>query len=766
MSKIYRVRAAILSIVLVATVFTNPAAGFELWLQAPTELSETPPDRGIVRAFAETGEDIAEILEFETAVPGRLEVELPHSGEWRFELEAERYWAPEVSLVPEAGVAQVWRLQPTTVVEGSVLLGKEGELPEQITFGFRALPEKQGQESAFEGEVSCPLDEEGSFSCRVAAGRLDLALRAEGFVSHYFWALELEPWAEKDLGALELRPGASLVGWVETADGSPITEDAHVRLAPMLSPNVEPELAGRARSLQLRAPVNERGFFQIAGVEIGAYRLIAEQEGFAPLKTPKILVSEAREKELPETLVLHRPLELELEVVPPLDIRGRRWRVALVRLGDPEAVAQAWLSEEGRWRRPGLEPGRYQVMINDSQGSRVGAEWIDLAPGESEVLIELPVVRVEGRVSLGEEPLEAEIAFGGRSGSVSIALASGEEGFFEGIVPREGEWDVDVRSTDPKVNRRLRKVPVEVNPALGVAVVDLELPDTLLEGEVVDEGGAPVEGAAVISLPLPAVEKPSTAFTDEEGHFELRGFATGSFRIEARAQGPRGTMTSEAVELELSEDDPTASVRLVVRDVLQLRGRVISTTGSVVAGAALTARPVMVEGLPAMILPMATSGTDGGYVLELPPGAAGAEITIMAPGFVLTRREVAADPSKTLDLVVEPQDRGGTLRLSLAERIGDGFEGRGHPYVLHDGVERYSVGTLRNWAFRSGVIAPGAEMAVPAMPAGAWALCRPGKTGSPADHGSQCSEGFLAPTGELKLEEPGSAPEENSAISF
>ncbi|NJL27610.1 MAG: carboxypeptidase regulatory-like domain-containing protein [Thermoanaerobaculia bacterium] len=599
---------ALLALSLPPTVVAEDALiQLELEIQAVGEPASPTP--AILRATATEPSDPekpATVLENEAQIPGRVTLQLPHEGAWRVSLESSQFWAAALDVTPEPGVAKLWRVRPTAVVRGRLRTAEAGGLPETIRLGFRSLAERPGQPVDVEGEVACPVGEGGALECRPPAGILDLALRAQGFVSHYLWASELAAGESRDLGSLELRRGASLVGWVETEDRSPIVS-CKVRLEPFIPNGSDPELVARAGQLGVSASVNERGFFQLAGIEMGTYRLIVEQAGYATLTTLPVAIAEVLEKRFGEPLILHRPLNLDVAIVPATDARGRAWRLTLLESGKPEPVALGQSDAEGRWQKAGLATGAYQLMVNDGQGSRVAMEPIVLEAGKTEFLVQLPFFRVEGRVTLGGEPLAADLAFGGRSGAVSVAVESDAEGEFSAQLAREGEWDVDVAATEPKVFRRLRKVPVAREPGSGRAWVEIDLPDTLLEGEVVDEAGAAVPDATVLILVFPAVERPSTVRTDEKGHFELRGFEPGAFRLEARAKGKFGQRTSETVEVHVDKDEGRAEVKLVVRDLVEVRGRVVTSGGSGVPGASILAMPAVATGVPVLIPPQTTT---------------------------------------------------------------------------------------------------------------------------------------------------------------
>ncbi len=95
------------------------------------------------------------------------------------------------------------------------------------------------------------------------------------------------------------------------------------------------------------------------------------------------------------------------------------------------------------------------------------------------------------------------MAFGGASGTTSVLMFADDEGLFQGSLPRSGSWQVDVKSRGFGVHRRLRAVEVEPAAGSSRAWVEIELPGTRLEGEVVDAQGRGIDRATVMAVPVP-----------------------------------------------------------------------------------------------------------------------------------------------------------------------------------------------------------------------------------------------------------------------
>lgn len=100
----------------------------------------------------------------------------------------------------------------------------------------------------------------------------------------------------------------------------------------------------------------------------------------------------------------------------------------------------------------GLPAGHYEIRVGDGQGNRWREELVQLF-GHDYLQMELEVVPVEGRARRGDEPLtDAMLWFGGLWGAERMAFRTDSLGEFRGLLPRDGEWTVDLTaapSCDP-----------------------------------------------------------------------------------------------------------------------------------------------------------------------------------------------------------------------------------------------------------------------------------------------------------------------------
>ncbi|HEY7216387.1 MAG TPA: carboxypeptidase-like regulatory domain-containing protein, partial [Thermoanaerobaculia bacterium] len=556
--------------------------------------------------------------------------------------------------------------------------------------------------------VLCPV-RESVWTCEVPAARLDLRIKGEGFIPLYLWGVAVEPAKTRDLGLLRLRRGASVAGWVQSETGEP--------LPPSVSVELEPESSGvpgsrgeydRLRSLTLETRTNERGFFQFEGVKPGSYVVTASKEGFAPARRGSIVVREGLQAEILEPLQLAKPLELEVRLDPALDPFGHRWRLRLSQPDLPgELNEDLWngtASAEGLWHLAGLAPGSYRLHVLGDSGTRWAAQEIQLEPGRTSVDIEIPLILVKGSVTLGDDPLSATLWFGGRSGSRRIRFQSDDDGRFEGFLPSEGVWPVDLASDEHDLRQTLDPVEVKVPEGKTYAAVKVRIPDTRLAGEVVDETGRKAP-RALVSL---YIKGNTQVYADEKGEFELRGVKPGPTAIEAE-DGPR---TTGPVEIVVEENRETPRVRLVLREVLTIRGRVFSSLGPT-PGAQLNGFPAVDQVGYSSSFEVVT-GPDGGFLLKLPVSTQRVNLLVFAPGFAMRMMSVAVERDRPLEIAVEPT--GGTLVLELPA------DAEPPPLLAHAGAFTFPL-FLQRWATLQGAVQVPGRLTLPNVEPGAYSLC-------------------------------------------
>lgn len=545
------------------------------------------------------------------------------------------------------------------------------------------------------GTVECPVVNR-SFRCQAPAGRFDLRLRARGFVSHFRWGVAVEAGLAHDLGTLSLVAGASLVGRLELADGKLDPLRARVRLSPMLAAPTPADQTHRHAAAGLSTQVSEQGLFHFQGLAAGSYRLEAEHPGMAPAKLEPLTIFAQAETELASPITLAPPLTALVVVTPPLDPEGKPWHFQLW-LDGPVAglsssVAKGELGPAGSHRQQGLAPGLYRLRIADRSGSSMAFDSFRLAAEGERVEIDLPLVWLEGRLRYGDEPLAAEIWFGGRGGRESVRLLSDDEGEFFGYLPRDGRWQVEVLAEQYGVSRRLQGVEVRKRSGAGSAKVELQLPATEIGGVVVDRAGTGQARARVTLVSEEAAEFQTTT-SDFEGFFTLRGVAPGTGFVVAETAGKSSPREKVAV----LEDAATPSVRLVVEPLEVLSGRVFGPGGGV-AAAFVEAEVFDRSGVPIPPLRSAVADVAGNFRLDLPADAVAANLTLLPPGFAIGFvRLLDLERVRTAPLEIAVSPLSGQLDLSTESGF-DWEDPTGSKPALFFADGAFAPNVLYRWA--------------------------------------------------------------------
>lgn len=690
----------------------------------------------------------------------------PIDGPWELTAQIPGFWVqPEtIYFTPTHREAErrlsVWR---AAKVVGSVQLPKAGDkLPRELGLQVESPETRDSGPRVRRSSVTCPLEATGAFTCEVPATTLDLVLRADGFVPHYLWAAATQPGKTSDLGSFALQRGASLAGWVKPEDGRVLAGRCTATLAPASAPGY----GGRDQDRQLSTaavtvPVSANGFFQFRGVAAGAYSISAVQPGFVSTMVRDLEVWKGSETLLQAPVLLRRPLALGFTLVPSIDWLGKPWQLEVWRLSDltgragarPEFEGSA--GPEGRVAIANQGPGRFMVKVSDSMGNHLYYDrgLAITGPENAEQRIDIEVLRLRGTVRLGGEPLAARIWLGGRHGAERAELQSNADGELEGVIPRAGGWLFMVESSDPKVDTHGEVEVEEIEP--GEARVEIEIPDTLVFGRVVDEQGATVQGA---SVDVVAGDYGSSVFADAAGGFEFRGLPEGLASLSAEHHtAPSMPWSSETLVIPLADGDRRGPIELRLRRTREIAGRVESPRGPV-AGATVHLQPTA----PGWGYPGETkSDLAGEWSARVAGDAQRLLVWVLPPGGALKAFAMEA-PEGRVALFVPTE--GGELEI---------FWWPSQPQPADPGkLHLFQNGTflppplLRQWAEGHGVMWPRqpaksgeVAMPVPRLAPGDYLACH-APTPPPnftdlltwARKQGRCASGYLDAGGTLRLE--------------
>lgn len=523
-----------------------------------------------------------------------------------------------------------------------------------------------------------------------------------------------------------------------------VTVDLRPATVPSAPGHVEPE---RFQQLRRSVTANENGHFQFAELVTGEYFLTAHARGFAKSSVGPISVFAPNESLLENPIVLRPPTSFEAVVHPPLAPTGDPWRLWLRPKPGPgqdlSLSLGGYVEADGSWRQDDLPEGSYYLTVF-SAATEWLTEEVEVRAGVPHHQIEVPVVSVEGEVRWRGAPRSLALWFVeiGTRKRTRFQLVEDE---FEGYLPYEGLWQVLLYDASTRRRHFLEPVDIQVSEASGIARVEIEVPQGMLHGQVIDSNG---KGVDKIEVSLGVARNPglpSTVWTNADGEFTFDLLAPQSYVV--RVDDQRFAEVSQSVELQEGLEPPPVILRLeeektmtvrVVAEGLPLPGSLILTLPSGMDGRRIQSSFTGVTGEAELGFPKQTSSL---ITLVFPPGYAARWLVLDARG------DEAEVPVSTA---------GGTLTVTWSPRPA--FEAgplKYQPMIRHDAM-LLPLGLFQRWASERGVWAPEqGRVTIPMLEPGSYAACAPGA--SEAAEGAvetPCSRGFVAPSGELVLSLP------------
>ncbi len=690
------------------------------------------------------------------SVPGTAEPDVPPGSAWQLSVGVQGYWsAPRI--VVGGQVARPVELLPAGALAGEVVMPGGEAVPPALTLRFRSAP---GAAHALEETAESCAIVERHFRCDLPAGSLDLRLRARGFLTVYRWGVLVPLHGKLELGSLQLRPGSSVVGWVDAPARDFRFQDGSVELAPQVAgvPSTAAE-SGRREERTVQTKVNTRGFFEFSAVAPGGYVLVVRHPGYAPTRLFPVLVYANAETE-PRPIQLQPAVRFEARLEPPADPYGTRWQIVLWKRGavpgQLDVVSRSVAASDGVWRADAVEPGDYVLEVRGAYSSRWAFKDLSLQPGMAPYEVHLPLVEVEGTVAIGDDPLESLLWFGGQNGAQRVAARSDRKGRFAVVLPQRPSWDVQVENAPLHISGWVKNLAIREVPGTRAAKVTIELPDTTVRGDVQDDQGRAVPKADVMAV---GDQVASAVAVAPDGGFEFKGFDPGTWRFEAQAAGGADGLFADSVEISLADHQAVEAVHLVLRKRILVSGQVVTPAGDPLPGAKVTglieqaARPL------SSVEPSAYSDVNGVFELRLPAETQGLQLTVMPPGYAVTQLRV--DARSSAPLVIPVSQVGGTVVVEYASRAAAEAPWlRGSTSLFHEYLLPYPT-PLLDWAAINGTVQPSAaRFVLPMLEPGRYTACW--KTGSlvaasgllPGGSDASCATGELSPFGELLLNIP------------
>jgi hypothetical protein len=540
-------------------------------------------------------------------------------------LVSKRCWAPTVLVAPDAGSVDlpVW---PAATVRGTFALGERVQAPKELMLRLSGSADgKARSESQKFGTFETPCEvRDKQWRCNVPAGlALDARLEAKGFIPIYFWDLTTNVQGVHDLGALEMRRGASVRGWVRVDGASPRASlTVQLELPTYVTPDTAP---GKAVSGWKVSP-NARGFFQFSDVPPGIYNVVARAGGLSPARVEGVRIDGIREVALAAALVLQPLASLDVIVSPPLQADGKPWGIELDRvLSDMlhSPLTKSIAGPEGRHLFENIEAGNYSVAVLDARGSVVRRERLTVDRSNPPLLVHLDQIPIRGKVRSGDRPVRAGLVF--QTIGSTVEMQADESGSFAGMLPQEAKYKVFVQlDGNTSIYRR---VDVRRKAGEDVAVVDLTLPAGHVKGRVTDEEGHGV--AASISVTRQILQQDGSFQAGPDGSFDMTGFDPGEVTLRAETASDAMTVDAQSAEVpySITEDSPR-SAQLIVRKNKKIKLWVSTAQGFGVPGAVV--RYYVPE--TNEVLTEATD-TAGRCTLTVPGPSPVVTVTIMPAGY-------------------------------------------------------------------------------------------------------------------------------------
>jgi hypothetical protein len=365
--------------------------------------------------------------------------------------------------------------------------------------------------------------------------------------------------------------------------------------------------------------------------------------------------------------------------------------------------------------------------------------------------VEIDLLTVAGEVRLGDDPLGATLWFGGKSGAVHSRMSSDSEGLFEGTLPRDGSWKVEVESEEEGVHTTVR-VEVEADDE-GEAEVRIDLPATELHGRVT-RYGSPMPGAVVF---LETAVDTLTAVTDRDGEYRFRAVPEGLNALHAQHRDGSSTVASDTLTVTLHEGVTLGPLELELKEHRTIAGTVVSPRGPVV-GASLELAQLIPRSL---FRTHARTDLDGRFSIEVPEEAEVVQAIVSPPGAALTAFTIQKGGSSPVLFV---DDLGGRLVLEMPAPATE-LQGKDlQLLVFQDGL-LLPISTLLPWArSHGGSFDVSGPLTVNDLATGSYQICLVPRTAGlaalqqPATVWASglgsCDQGILTPGAELLLAPP------------
>lgn len=430
---------------------------------------------------------------------------------------------------------------------------------------------------------------DGTFTLTgIPPGRVRIRVRAEGYIEPENQTLDLAPAAKSEELVFDLVGGQPVAGRVVDEAGIPVSdaqvtaykkksdEDGDRRGFRMNFSIDREDFDFLAMSSSRRSAMsNSKGEFTVAALEPGEYRFTARHPDMAKSSTKNVIV---------EAGVVTPPVEIAIDAggavegtVTGLAMRPLRDALMVAFSLQAGSMRSGTTDQNGYYKIDGLPPGQYVVFKSrlDERADNIGLELM------SNMRLKTVTVRrgKTARLDVHDEGEDGVRVFGvvrengtpvpralitllgsDRQGLLGMGVranAARMDGRYELVGIKPGDYVMQVtRFQGQPVQTTFE---IEIPEDVSEFAYDITLPTSTITGMVVDSRGTPVKGMRVTLgsddsslsgdglIGMIAANGLSQARTDEEGKFEMKSVAAGTYRLTAgsRIGGRRGRRPRE-----------------------------------------------------------------------------------------------------------------------------------------------------------------------------------------------------------------------------
>jgi len=468
-----------------------------------------------------------------------------------------------------------------------------------------------------------------------AAGRVRVRAEAEGYVRSDSQEVEVRAGEQPEELAFELHRGATLRGRVLSQANQPVgdaqitwrradrrrRDNGGLRELLPFKIDIQPEdfdFMRLSSTFSRRSVLSDAaGNFEITGVPAGKVRLTARHPTFAKVSLTEV---EVPDQKLVEGLVLVLGEGGAIEgTVTGLDgkvVSGAMVTALSVAKG---VMRSATTNPAGYYKMDGLAPGPY--MVFKTRMDAVASHVVDDLLGNVRLKMTTVKVGETSRVDIADRTeggvdVFGVVTSGGKPAKGAVVTLLGQDkngpfgiGFRSGTSDDQGNYRI--ASVQPgrytcQLTRRessrpeRASLPFRVPSGATRVRIDLQFPDGVLAGRVIDSSGVPVRDIRVSAITQDRGDRPggllgmisqaggnSRSRSGDDGRFEIRRLPPGTWKLRAEARGDAKDQFAavESQTFTLVAKQRIDNITLVLPRAAVIEGIVTDRGGQPISGA-------------------------------------------------------------------------------------------------------------------------------------------------------------------------------------